>query len=98
MDFIAGSEIKALLAHPMVPNNISHKAMLHQLIQVMIPGMTLFEEIHALKPGHLMVIGENNDNSFDIEEQAYGTSTTLYRASMIIINQVMNIYMMYKAL
>lgn len=69
--FYYGSEIKALLAHPMVPNNISHKAMLHQLIQVMIPGMTLFEGIHALKPGHLMVIGENNDNSFDIEEQAY---------------------------
>lgn len=51
-----GSEIKALLAHHSIAPELSKKGMLHQMMQVMVPGQTLFEGIEALKPGHMMII------------------------------------------
>ena len=65
-----GSEIKSLLAHPHVPRNISAKAQLHQMMQVMVPGETIFENIHVLKPGHMLIIKKNN-NRLEIEEKCY---------------------------
>ena len=54
------SEIKALLAHPNIPRDVSPRAQLHQMMQVMVPGDTLYEHIHALKPGHIMTIKKGN--------------------------------------
>lgn len=58
---VYGSEIKALLNHPDVPRDISKKAQLHQMMQVMVPGDTLFEGIHALLPGNVLIIDKNQD-------------------------------------
>ncbi len=65
-----GSEMKAMLAHPDVPRDVCPKAQLHQMMQVMVPGMTLFEGIHALKPGHMLVV-QKTDEGFDVEEKRY---------------------------
>lgn len=56
-----GSEIKALLQHPQVPKQISPQATLHQLMHTMIPGTTAFQDIHALQPGHLMLLERRGD-------------------------------------
>lgn len=65
-----GSEIKSLLAHPHVPRKVSAKAQLHQMMQVMVPGDTLFENIQALKPGHMLIIKKKN-NRLEINEKCY---------------------------
>jgi len=56
-----GSEVKALLAHPDVPARLDPQAVLHQLMQVMVPGTTAFEGIEAIRPGHMMVIQRVGD-------------------------------------
>ena len=53
---IWGSEIKALLAHPRCPRELSRRAALHQLMQVMVPGETAFEGIQAVRPGQMLRI------------------------------------------
>ncbi len=68
--FFWGSEMKAMLAHPDVPRTMCPKAQLHQLMQVMVPGMTLFEGIHALKPGHMLIV-QKMDDGFELEERRY---------------------------
>jgi asparagine synthase (glutamine-hydrolysing) len=68
--FFWGSEMKAMLAHPDVPRKMCPKAQLHQMMQVMVPGMTLFEGIHALKPGHMLIV-TMTDNGLDLEERRY---------------------------
>lgn len=65
-----GSEIKALLAHPDVPRQFDHQAVLHQLMHTMVPGTSAFKDIHALKPGHLLVVQRKGD-SFDVTEKTY---------------------------
>lgn len=65
-----GSEIKALFAHPAVPRRFSAPGLLHQLMHTMTPGSTAFEDIYALKPGHLLVIGKNRDG-FEVTERRY---------------------------
>ncbi len=65
-----GSEIKALFQHPEIERKIDDRAALHQMMQIMIPGMTLFEGVHAIKPGTMMVINYQG-NSFDIKEHQY---------------------------
>ncbi|AKM10718.1 asparagine synthase (glutamine-hydrolyzing) [Croceicoccus naphthovorans] len=65
-----GSEIKAMLAHPDVPRKVCPKAQLHQMMQVMVPGMTLFEDIHALKPGHMVIVTRKGDD-YEVEERRY---------------------------
>lgn len=65
-----GSEIKAMLAHPDVPREIDPRAQLHQMMQVMVPGMTLWKGIHAVKPGHMLVISKT-ENGFSAEERQY---------------------------
>ncbi|MGD9664205.1 MAG: asparagine synthase (glutamine-hydrolyzing) [Novosphingobium sp.] len=68
--FFWGSEMKAMLAHPAVPWDMCPKAQLHQMMQVMVPGMTLFKGIHALKPGHMLIVTKKGDG-FDLEEKRY---------------------------
>jgi asparagine synthase (glutamine-hydrolysing) len=65
-----GSELKAILAHPDVPKELSAKATLHQLMHTMIPGMTAFDKIKALKPGHLLIF-ENKNGAFTAREIKY---------------------------
>ncbi len=69
--FFWGSEMKAMLAHPGVPRDVCPKAQLHQMMQVMVPGMTLFEGIQALKPGHMLIVTKQDDGSFALEEKRY---------------------------
>lgn len=68
--FFWGSEIKAMLAHPDVPREVCAKAQLHQMMQVMVPGMTLFEGIHALLPGHMLIVTRKGDD-YDVEQRRY---------------------------
>lgn len=68
--FYWGSEIKALLAHPDVPREVSPQAQLHQMMQVMVPGMTLYEGIHAVKPGHMLIVSTAGDR-LEVEERRY---------------------------
>ncbi|MCA9709715.1 MAG: asparagine synthase (glutamine-hydrolyzing) [Myxococcales bacterium] len=56
-----GSEVKALLAHPEVPARLDPRAVLHQLMQTMVPGTTAFEGIEALRPGHMLVVQRRGD-------------------------------------
>ncbi len=68
--FFWGSEMKAMLAHPDVPREVCPKAQLHQMMQVMVPGMTLYKGIHAVKPGHMLIVSLK-DGGFDVEEKRY---------------------------
>lgn len=65
-----GSEIKSLFAHPEVPKKFNHQAVLHQLMHTMVPGTSAFDNIHALKPGHMLIITRNG-SSFDVKDIKY---------------------------
>lgn len=65
-----GSEIKALFAHPDVPREFSTHAVLHQLMHTMVPGTSAFQDIHALKPGHMLIISRRDDR-LDVQEKQY---------------------------
>src|SRR5690606_15976730 len=65
-----GSEVKALLANPAVPRRFSHEAVLHQLMHTMVPGTSAFEDIHALRPGYMLIIKHRN-GTLDIQERRY---------------------------
>lgn len=65
-----GSEVKALLAHPNVPAAFSNKAVLHQLMHTMVPGTTAFKDIHAVKPGHMIVVQAYGDR-LELKEVRY---------------------------
>lgn len=67
---IFGSEIKVVMAHPEVPRGFDDEGLLHQLMQVMVPGSTPYKDIHQVKPGHVVTF-KRNGNSFDITERAY---------------------------
>lgn len=70
-DFVAwGSEVKTLLRHPRVPRELDKKAALHQLMQTMVPGTSAFRDIHALKPGHMLIIQRDGDR-FNVREERY---------------------------
>ncbi|MBD3257850.1 asparagine synthase (glutamine-hydrolyzing), partial [candidate division GN15 bacterium] len=64
------SEIKALFAHTQVERRFSDQALLHQLMHTMVPGTTAFEGIHALKPGHMLVISKDGTR-LDTREHRY---------------------------
>lgn len=68
------SEAKALLAHPAVPRRLSRHAAVHQLVQVMVPGTSAFEEILAVPPGHLVVVdrgGGDGGGGLSLTRRAY---------------------------
>lgn len=61
-DFFAwGSEVKSILAHPEVPVRLDRRGALHQMMHTMAPGTSAFENVHALKPGHLMTVRREGD-------------------------------------
>ncbi len=64
------SEIKALFAHPIIPKKFSSQAVLHQLMHTMVPGSTAFENIHALKPGFMLIVSKTG-SGFDIKQHCY---------------------------
>ncbi|KAA3637516.1 MAG: asparagine synthase (glutamine-hydrolyzing) [Calditrichaeota bacterium] len=68
------SEIKSLFTHPDIPKEFSNKDVLHQLMHTMVPGTTTYKDIHAVKPGHMIIITARGD-SFDIKEHCYWDMT-----------------------
>jgi asparagine synthase (glutamine-hydrolysing) len=65
-----GSEIKALFQHPGVPRAFNTRAVLHQLMHTMVPGTSLFEGIHAVQPGHMLVFSQRGDH-WHLQSHAY---------------------------
>lgn len=64
------SEVKALLAHPEVTKELSTEGLLHQLMQTMVPGTSAFDGIHAVKPGHMLLVSARN-GKLDVLEKEY---------------------------
>jgi asparagine synthase (glutamine-hydrolysing) len=69
--FVYGSEVKALLAHPKIPRKLSPQAVLNQLMQTMVPGSSAFEGVHALEPGHLMIVQQTASGRLEVTQQRY---------------------------
>ena len=67
---VYGSEAKSVLAHPDVPVKLDPKAALHQLMQTIAPGMSAFEDIVSLDPGHFLRIRKRN-GKLDIHQEKY---------------------------
>ncbi len=65
-----GSEIKALFEHPNVPKEFSSEALVHQLMQTMVPGTSAYKGINALQPGHMLIV-DLKDGKFDVREKKY---------------------------
>ena len=65
-----GSEVKALFAHPQVKRAFDSQAIVHQLIQTMVPGTSAFKDIRALKPGHYLIV-ERDKDGFRFQEKCY---------------------------
>ena len=65
-----GSEMKAMLAHPDVRREMCPKAQLHQMMQVMVPGMTLYKDIEAVLPGHMLIVTRKGDD-LEVEQKRY---------------------------
>jgi asparagine synthase (glutamine-hydrolysing) len=54
-----GSEVKSILQHPDIEPRLSRTAALHQMMQVMVPGSTAFENVRALQPGHMLIVQQH---------------------------------------
>ncbi|MDH5656792.1 MAG: asparagine synthase (glutamine-hydrolyzing), partial [Spirochaetia bacterium] len=67
---VFGSEIKAIFAHPAVNRKFSEEGLYHQLMQTMVPGSTPFDEIHQVKPGHVLIV-ERKNGAFRISQKKY---------------------------
>ncbi|MBN2225826.1 MAG: asparagine synthase (glutamine-hydrolyzing) [candidate division Zixibacteria bacterium] len=68
------SEIKALFTHPAIPREFSHRAVVHQLMHTMIPGTTAYRDIHAVRPGTMLIITARG-STLDIKERQYWDMT-----------------------
>ncbi|QDV12011.1 Asparagine synthetase [glutamine-hydrolyzing] 1 [Rosistilla oblonga] len=55
-----GSEVKSILKHPDIQPRMCPKAVIHQMMQVMVPGSTAFEDVQALQPGHMLIVQERD--------------------------------------
>ncbi len=65
-----GSEVKALLAQPGVPRELSPQASLNQLMHTMVPGTTAFEGVEQVLPGHMVVVERRGDR-FEVTRTRY---------------------------
>lgn len=65
------SEVKGILSQETVKATLSSEAILHQLMQTMIPGQTSFEQIHAVKPGHYLEVKWNEEGIMNVTEIPY---------------------------
>lgn len=54
--FLFGSEIKAVLAHPLVNRRLNQDALYRRIHGVLLPDETVFEGVHAVLPGSMMLI------------------------------------------
>ncbi|MCB0279151.1 MAG: asparagine synthase (glutamine-hydrolyzing), partial [Calditrichaeota bacterium] len=64
------SEIKALFQHRKIDAEFSHEGVLHQLMHTMVPGSTMFKDIHAIQPGHFLII-DRKKGKLEISEKKY---------------------------
>ena len=69
-NLVYGSEAKAVLRHPEVPKRFSAPALLNQMMHTMVPGTSAFEGVHALKPGHMMVV-KRRDGKLEATTREY---------------------------
>lgn len=67
---VYGSEAKSVLAHPDVPAKLDSKAALHQLMQTIAPGMSAFENVVSLAPGHFLRIRKRK-GKLEIHDECY---------------------------
>ena len=67
---IFGSELKVLFSHPSVKREFTGEGLVHQLMQVMVPGTTAFADVKQVKPGHILKIKRIN-NKFHIKEEKF---------------------------
>lgn len=67
---VYGSEAKSVLAHPDCPAKLDGKAALHQLMQTIAPGMSAFEGVTSLDPGHFLRI-RKRAGRLDIQQVRY---------------------------
>jgi asparagine synthase (glutamine-hydrolysing) len=64
--FIFASEIKAILEHPEVPRRVNPKAIPFYLTYGYVPPSgSIFEGIHKLPPGHVVIV---QDNELEVSE------------------------------
>lgn len=68
--FVFGSELKVLFAHPDVQRRFNAKGVYHQLMQTVVPGSTAFDNIHQVKPGHAVIV-ERAHGKFKIRDFKY---------------------------
>lgn len=67
---VFGSEVKVVMAHPGVPRRFNSQGLLHQLMQVAVPGTTAFEGISQVRPGHVVTF-RRHGTSCVIEDRPY---------------------------
>lgn len=67
---VFGSEIKVIFADPRVPRRFTDEGLLHQLIQVMVPGSTAFEGVRQVAPGEILAI-RRRSGRLDVESRTY---------------------------
>ncbi|MCP5380938.1 MAG: asparagine synthase (glutamine-hydrolyzing) [Kordiimonadaceae bacterium] len=67
---IFGSEIKVIMAHPGVERRFDNEGLLHQLMQVTVPGSTPYKGIHQVKPGHVVTFRRHGKSCL-IEDRPY---------------------------
>lgn len=65
------SEAKGILSQKNIPAALDRKAMLHQLMQTMMPGQTAFKNINAVKPGHYLAVTWSEEGKVTIDEIPY---------------------------
>lgn len=70
MGVVFGSEIKVVMAHPEVPRRFNNQGLLHQLMQVMVPGTTTYEGISQVKPGHIVTF-RRQGQGYQIDDRPY---------------------------
>ncbi len=56
-----GSEVKSIVEHPDVPAELDSRAVINQMMQVMVPGTTSYKGVETLQPGHMLIIEKDGD-------------------------------------
>jgi asparagine synthase (glutamine-hydrolysing) len=67
---VFGSELKVLFAHPDVPRRFNEQGLYHQLMQTIVPGTTAFDDVHQIKPGHMLIV-ERHHGKITTREEKY---------------------------
>ncbi|MGB3440127.1 MAG: asparagine synthase (glutamine-hydrolyzing) [Actinophytocola sp.] len=64
--FVFGSEVKALLAHPLVDAAVDGEGLAELLSFIATPGHAIYQGIHEVRAGHVLTVRENS-----VREHAY---------------------------